>query len=340
MDSLAEDDPTLPVNFGESINFSQLPNVTAGADITAANFSDHFPDTSAPAIQKVGGSGRMSPVRAHTMKEYEQQISDLKKENFSLKLRIYFMEERMQQKFEDNDDITTNIELKVEVESLKKELTEKQQLLVKASNAVESLAHEKDVIAEKMEEEKEDALSQLKEQLEGKCRRIQQELDELERTNQGLQQQVNNASSTKDNLEDDLHNKKMASQKQHMDNRGVLAEKDRVIEQLNSALRAKDQIIGRLNDEKVLTARKTLQPLQEEVNKLKDQLQEKEDQIDDMEKGAGRDKDRDKERIRKQYEDVYLEQEKRVRELEDATEQFQDEIRNKAKNIKVPSFVT
>ncbi|XP_030853256.1 myosin heavy chain, muscle isoform X2 [Strongylocentrotus purpuratus] len=334
MDSLAEDDPTLPVNFGESINFSQLPNVTAGADITAANFSDHFPDTSAPAIQKVGGSGRMSPVRAHTMKEYEQQISDLKKENFSLKLRIYFMEERMQQKFEDNDDITTNIELKVEVESLKKELTEKQQLLVKASNAVESLAHEKDVIAEKMEEEKEDALSQLKEQLEGKCRRIQQDLDELERTNQGLQQQLNNASSTKDNLEGDLHSKKMASQKQHMDNRGVLAEKDRVIEQLNSALRAKDQIIGRLNDEKVLTARKTLQPLQEEVNKLKDQLQEKEDQIDDIEKGAGRDKDRDKERIRKQYEDVYLEQEKRVRELEDATEQFQDEIRNKAKNIK------
>ncbi|XP_041481185.1 myomegalin-like isoform X3 [Lytechinus variegatus] len=334
MDSLVEDDPTLPVNFGESINFSQLPNVTAGADITAANFSDHFPDTSAPAIQKVGGSGRMSPVRAHTMKEYEQQISDLKKENFSLKLRIYFMEERMQQKFEDNDDITTNIELKVEVESLKKELTEKQQLLVKASNAVESLAHEKDVIAEKMKEEKDDALSQLKEQLDGKCRRIQLELDELQQANQGLQNQLDNASSSKENLEGDLYNKKLASQKQHMDNKEALAEKDRVIEQLNSALRAKDQIIGKLNDEKVLTARKTVQPLQEEVNKLKEQLQDKQDQIEDMEKDADRGKDRDKERIRKQYEDVYLEQEKRVHELEDATEKLQDEINNKTKNVK------
>lgn len=333
MDSMAEEDPTLPVNFGESINFSQLPNVTAGADITAANFSDHFPDSSVPAIQKVG-SGRMSPVRAHTMKEFEQQISDLKKENFSLKLRIYFMEERMQQKFEDNDDITTNIELKVEVESLKKDLTEKQQLLFKASNAVESLAHEKDVIAEKMKEEKEDALSNLREQLEGKCRRIQQELDEMQRTRDGLHQQLSSVSSNQGNLEGALHDNKMASHKQHANNKEILSEKDRVIEQLNGALRAKDQIIGKLNDEKVQTARKTVQPLHEEVNRLKDSLREAQDQIDDIHKDASKDKDRDKERMRKQYEDVYSEQEKRVRDLEEATEQLQDELRNKAKAVK------
>lgn len=29
-----------------------------------------------------------------------QHLNDLKKENFSLKLRIYFLEERMQQKYE------------------------------------------------------------------------------------------------------------------------------------------------------------------------------------------------------------------------------------------------
>ena len=55
---------------------------------------------------------------------------------------------------------------------------------------------------------------------------------------------------------------------------------NRVIEQLNAALRAKDQIIGRLNDEKVLTARKTVQPLQDEVNRLKARIQEKNGQID------------------------------------------------------------
>lgn len=33
-----------------------------------------------------------------------QHLNDLKKENFSLKLRIYFLEEKIQQKFEDSSD--------------------------------------------------------------------------------------------------------------------------------------------------------------------------------------------------------------------------------------------
>lgn len=33
-----------------------------------------------------------------------QHLNDLKKENFSLKLRIYFLEERIQQKYEESSD--------------------------------------------------------------------------------------------------------------------------------------------------------------------------------------------------------------------------------------------
>ena len=50
------------------------------------------------------------------MKEYEEQLATLKKDNFALKLRIYFLEERMGQKCDrdDKDDLyRTNIELKV-----------------------------------------------------------------------------------------------------------------------------------------------------------------------------------------------------------------------------------
>ncbi|KAF3821129.1 hypothetical protein GH733_011282 [Mirounga leonina] len=63
------------------------------------------------------------------------QITELKKENFNLKLRIYFLEERMQQEFDGPTEhvYKTNIELKVEVESLKRELQEREQLLIKAS---------------------------------------------------------------------------------------------------------------------------------------------------------------------------------------------------------------
>ncbi|KAM3600500.1 uncharacterized protein V6R79_024305 [Siganus canaliculatus] len=85
---------------------------------------------------------KMSPIKALTMKDYENQITALKKENFNLKLRIYFMEERMQQKCDDSteDIFKTNIELKVELESMKRDLAEKQELLVSASKALESLA--------------------------------------------------------------------------------------------------------------------------------------------------------------------------------------------------------
>ncbi|XP_019503803.1 PREDICTED: CDK5 regulatory subunit-associated protein 2 isoform X1 [Hipposideros armiger] len=84
----------------------------------------------------------VSPTRARNMKDFENQITELKKENFNLKLRIYFLEERMQQEFDGPTEhiCKTNIELKVEVESLKRELQERERLLIKASKAVESLA--------------------------------------------------------------------------------------------------------------------------------------------------------------------------------------------------------
>jgi hypothetical protein len=50
------------------------------------------------------------------MKEYDEQLSQLKKENFNLKLRIYFLEERMghMSSADDKDDpVKKNIELKV-----------------------------------------------------------------------------------------------------------------------------------------------------------------------------------------------------------------------------------
>ncbi|KAJ3599834.1 hypothetical protein NHX12_033788 [Muraenolepis orangiensis] len=71
-----------------------------------------------------------------------QHLNDLKKENFSLKLRIYFLEEKIQQKYEDSSDdvLKRDIALKVEVESLKKDVEDKQQLLDKALSTEAELA--------------------------------------------------------------------------------------------------------------------------------------------------------------------------------------------------------
>jgi len=65
-----------------------------------------------------GGGGGGGVGYGRTMKEYEDELSNLKKENFQLKLRIYLLEEgnpaRNGISFSDEDVIKTNVELKVD----------------------------------------------------------------------------------------------------------------------------------------------------------------------------------------------------------------------------------
>ncbi|XP_012262634.2 CDK5 regulatory subunit-associated protein 2 isoform X2 [Athalia rosae] len=91
-----------------------------------------------------GVTGIVQGTGGRTMKEYEDQLGMLKKENFNLKLRIYFLEERMGITSADEDAVKKNIELKVEVESLRKELIEKQDLLSQAAKAFELIEEQKE----------------------------------------------------------------------------------------------------------------------------------------------------------------------------------------------------
>lgn len=63
--------------------------------------------------------GLRSPtaVRGRSVKEFEEQLTNLRKENFNLKLRIYFLEERMGTNFnlDKESAVKKNIELMVSV---------------------------------------------------------------------------------------------------------------------------------------------------------------------------------------------------------------------------------
>lgn len=69
-----------------------------------------------------GGGGGGGVGYGRTMKEYEDELSSLKKENFQLKLRIYFLEEKNPARSgissSDEDVIKTNVELKVDISSI------------------------------------------------------------------------------------------------------------------------------------------------------------------------------------------------------------------------------
>ncbi|XP_067001294.2 centrosomin isoform X2 [Anabrus simplex] len=152
--------------------------------------------------------GKTPPLRGHTLKEYEEQLAQLKKENFNLKLRIYFLEERMgRMNADDKEDIIKkNIELRVEAESLRKDVSDKQELVCHASKALELLEEqhknklkeiqcerevEKGIFESRIQElEKEIKEYEEKYQL---CasHHTQEEVDQLQHTIEELEIQVN-----------------------------------------------------------------------------------------------------------------------------------------------------
>lgn len=123
---------------------SQTMPLTNGGNIRA--YGENLPEDKTGATMARSGSGGGGSGGGgggvgygRTIKEYEDELSNLKKENFQLKLRIYFLEEKNPTRSgissSDEDIIKTNVELKDELEKLRKELMEKQVLLNQAATA-------------------------------------------------------------------------------------------------------------------------------------------------------------------------------------------------------------
>ncbi|XP_020805986.1 centrosomin isoform X4 [Drosophila serrata] len=103
-------------------------------DVTMENSYASF-DVARPP----GGSQSPMLVQGRSVRELEEQISSLRKENFNLKLRIYFMEENQSGARGNHSVDTLNkqlIDSKIEVEMLRKTVDEKMELLKDAARAI------------------------------------------------------------------------------------------------------------------------------------------------------------------------------------------------------------
>ncbi|XP_049629750.1 CDK5 regulatory subunit-associated protein 2 [Suncus etruscus] len=185
------------------------------------------------------------------MKDFENQITELKKENFNLKLRIYFLEERMQQEFDGPIEhiCKTNIELKVEVESLKRELQEREKLLLKASKAVESLAEGGGSELQRVKEEAQRQVQQVEELLTQRIRLLEEDVKtsraELEKALAGTETEM----TLRMNLENQLAEMRQLCQ-DGLEKARAVEEKDRLIEELKLSLKSKEAIIQSLKEER------------------------------------------------------------------------------------------
>ncbi|NXW17691.1 CK5P2 protein, partial [Circaetus pectoralis] len=178
------------------------------------------------------------------------QITDLKKENFNLKLRIYFLEERMQQKFDGPTEeiYKINIELKVEIESLKRDLQEREKLLIKASKAVESLAQGGDAEIQRVKEEAQKKMQEMEENLTSRINFLEENLKAAQEDVEKAIAITEKEKALRIAAEQKLSSIMNAPAKDVDMITG--AEKDRLIEQLNLSLKSKEAIIQHLEEEK------------------------------------------------------------------------------------------
>ncbi|XP_071989694.1 uncharacterized protein [Engystomops pustulosus] len=190
------------------------------------------------------GYERLSVERAHTMKDFEKQITELKKENFNLKLRIYFLEEQVQRRGDSSSDELhrMNIELKVEVESLKHDFQEKHNLLVRASKAMESLASQHDLTVQRLQDEHLKDLQDMADTHHHKVHLLETAIDhekaELEKVCVLLDQERMQRFSAEERL--------IAVNEQYSKSMGVLEERDWIIQCLNETVHSKDALIAQL----------------------------------------------------------------------------------------------
>nr|XP_019966678.1 PREDICTED: myomegalin-like [Paralichthys olivaceus] len=175
----------------------------------------------------------MSNAGVRGYRTISQHLNDLKKENFSLKLRIYFLEEKIQQKFEEssNDVHKRNIELKVEVESLKKELEDKQQLLDEALLTADSLSDQTEAELQRRLAERQEEISHMQEILETKVQLLQEEA-ELARSEAERMASLADAESQRCLALERERMERMEESGGSVFTQQALADKDRVIEEL------------------------------------------------------------------------------------------------------------
>ncbi|XP_055706185.1 centrosomin isoform X2 [Phlebotomus papatasi] len=131
--------------------------------------------------------GQGSPGQGRTVRDYEEQMTTLQRENFNLRLRIYFLEEKLNGSAMGQGTeslFKQNVDLKVEIEAQKKELQEKNELLTQAANVMKYMED----MQKKMEEDTKATESELRSRID----LLELEISEM--------QKIYGPSSPKNNL--------------------------------------------------------------------------------------------------------------------------------------------
>ncbi|XP_017051117.1 centrosomin isoform X2 [Drosophila ficusphila] len=180
-------------------------------DVTMENSYASF-----DAVRPQSGNHSPMAMQGRPVRELEEQMSSLRKENFNLKLRIYFMEEGQPGNRTNNSSDSLSkqlIDAKIEIEMLRKTVDEKMELLKDAARAI---SHHEDV-QRKAELESQMLIEELQEQIRSyqlaessqaggsiadpDTRKIQRLESEMKKLEDELQQVITQNTEAKNEME-------------------------------------------------------------------------------------------------------------------------------------------
>eukprot|EP00118_Oscarella_pearsei_P027257 m.310966 g.310966 ORF g.310966 m.310966 type:complete len:1289 (+) comp57124_c0_seq1:61-3927(+) len=154
-------DETLPLS-----NESLMPPFEL-TSVGSPTLNDTALTTTSGVTEQMDAYGTATQSQVLTLKEQEQRFAELRKENFELKLRLYYLSTELERRGGspesiDDRDIKLNVELQVTVSTLREELRKKQTLLLHAKSALDRLVENQQVEVAKVEQVASEEVAKLK----------------------------------------------------------------------------------------------------------------------------------------------------------------------------------
>ncbi|XP_065646774.1 putative leucine-rich repeat-containing protein DDB_G0290503 isoform X7 [Hydra vulgaris] len=283
-----QDESTLPFNYNQTLQISDtIFEKSVDGSAFETNLKTRQKETNSDDTMKseIPAKNSLSKV---TVREQDELIRELKKECFGLKMRIFYMEERLHNTFDTStgDMIKKNVELKVMIEELKQENSVKTDLLAKASLAMEQLT------AAKMHDEKNESsqvilakkikkIESLKKQCnitKEKLNIAQSKLEEKESKEEKLQKALDDISDGFEALKTQKHEDEEVLKSMIKELEETIADKENTIDSLKMkmALLEKDNTMFRTALSKMeIDKEKSVEVFQEQIKQLSASLNEK-----------------------------------------------------------------
>jgi chromosome segregation ATPase len=310
LDNIQEDLTPLPAGssvYGDSRNGSYM----TGTPMPRVESSSAASTPLAMRPRRNEGPGVLQDGNQLSLREQENVIDKIEKENFGLKLKIHFLEEALRKAGPGFSEaaLKENTELKVDKVTMQRELMKCKKTLTASEREVDIYRQQFMEMQDKVKEKYADAGH--REELE----RLRRLLDDKEAENDLLKKQSNHAEE----LQDRIH-----------DLEADLREKDRIvddredeIENLKDDLEKRDNTISELEDT-IKQARRRAVELEEKAQ-VSEELEDAKETIQQLEQ--------DLRRVKEELEDAKEEQGEAQREKERAEtdlEELQEELANKS----------